>query len=78
MPDKRGGSALGMMEEMIAALSDKHAQLDVQLRSVTLNLGGTRLGLELNGTVTMAVHMRDLTDKERDAHIAHNIAASKR
>ncbi|MCI4352575.1 MAG: hypothetical protein L3K14_04225 [Thermoplasmata archaeon] len=78
MPEKRGPSSSGMVEDLIAALSDKHTQLDLQLRSVRLNLAGTRLGLELNGVVTMTAHMRDLTEKERDAHITHNIAAAKR
>jgi len=67
----------GIVEGLIGALSDKHTQLDVQLRNLTLSLGGSQLGLELNGTVTVAVHMRDLSEEERDAHIAHNIAAAK-
>lgn len=78
MPTQSAVMDRGMVEDLIAALSDKHAQLDVQLRSLKINLGGTRLGLEMNGTVTMAVHMRDLTEKERDAHVAHNIATAKR
>jgi hypothetical protein len=77
MPSEGEAMGKGLVEGLIDALSDKHAQLDLQLRGLTLNLGGSRLGLQASGTVTLAVHMRDLTDEERDAHVAHNIAAAK-
>jgi len=77
MPAEGEAMGKGLVEGLIGALSDKHTQLDVQLRSLTLSFGGTQLGLELNGTVTVAVHMRDLTEGERDAHVAHAIAAAK-
>ena len=77
MPAEGEAMGKGIVEGLIGALSDKHTQLDVQLRNLTLSVGGSQLGLELNGTVTVAVHMRDLSEEEREAHIAHNIAAAK-
>ncbi|MEM0119969.1 MAG: hypothetical protein QW688_00795 [Thermoprotei archaeon] len=60
---------------MIEALSDKHSQLDVRLQNVVLRMPGSRLGLEINGAISFAVHMRDLSDEEKQAHIAKNMAA---
>jgi hypothetical protein len=62
------------MEGLIDALSDKHSQLDLRLQGLTLTLGDSRLAVRLSGTVTVAIHMRDLTDAEKDAHATSNIA----
>ena len=65
----------GLLEGVIEALSDKHSQVDVRLDGLTLSMGDSRLALHLSGTLTVSVHMRDLTDGEKDelatAHIAH-------
>lgn len=64
----------GLFEGFIEALSDKHSQLDVRLQGLTLALGDSRFAVRLSGTVTVAIHMRELTDAEKDAHAATNIA----
>ena len=64
----------GLVEGVIDALSDKHSQVDLRLQGLTLSLGDSRLALRLSGTVTVAVHMRDLTTAEKDAHAEANIA----
>lgn len=65
----------GLLEGLIEALSDKHSQVDLRLDGLTLSLGDSRLAVRLSGTVTVSVHMRDLTGGEKDAlataHIAH-------
>jgi hypothetical protein len=63
-----------LVEGLIGALSDKHSQMDLRLNALTLSLGGSRLGLQLSGSVSVAIHMRDLTDGEKEAHVASNIA----
>lgn len=65
------------MEGLIEALSDKHGQLDLRLQNLVVRLAGSRLGLEISGTITVAIHMRDLSEEERQAHIARNVAALK-
>lgn len=72
-----GGDVLGksMVEGLIDALSDKHTQLDLRLRGLTLNVVGAPVRLEVNGTVTLSVHMRDLTKEENVALVAAHIAA---
>jgi hypothetical protein len=63
----------GMFERLIEALSDKHSQLDLNFQRVSLRLPGMQqLGVELNGTVTLSVHMRDLTDQEKETFAAKN------
>jgi hypothetical protein len=67
----------GMFEGLIEALADKHSQLDLNFQKVSLRLPGMQqLGIELNGTITLSVHMRDLTDQEKEALAARNPALS--
>lgn len=63
----------GLVEGVIDALTDKHSQLDLRLRGLTLSLGDSRLSLRVSGDVTLAVHMRDLTEDEKAAHVASNV-----
>ncbi len=65
----------GLVEGVIDALTDKHSQLDLRLRGLTLSLGDSRLSLRLSGDVTVAVHLRDLTEDEKSAHVASNVAS---
>lgn len=59
---------------IIEALTDRQSQLDIRLNDLTLRWAGTPFSVQLSGTVTVAVHMRDLTDKEKAAHVAANVA----
>lgn len=74
MTEETGEIGKGLMEGLIDALSDKHSQLDIRLEGLTLSMGDSRLALHLSGTVSLAIHLRDLTDAEKDAHAAASIA----
>ncbi len=65
----------GLVEGLIEALSDKHSQVDIRLQDLTMNLGGSRVAVKVSGAITVAVHMRDLTPPEKEAHVASNLAA---
>jgi hypothetical protein len=65
----------GVVEGIIDALTDKHSQLDLRLQGLALSLGDSRVSLKLSGTVSVAVHLRDLTDEEKAAHAASNLAS---
>ncbi len=67
----------GMIEGLLVALSDKHTQLDLRLKGLTLNIVGAPVKLELNGTLTVSVHMRDMTKEESAALAAEHIAQTK-
>ncbi len=64
----------GMIEGAIEALTGKHSQLEVELGGVRVHLPGTRFAVELNGMVTVSVHMREMTDAEHQALAAGHAA----
>ncbi|MCW6167442.1 MAG: hypothetical protein LVQ64_03235 [Thermoplasmatales archaeon] len=65
----------GLVEGVIQGLTDKHSQLDLRLRGLTLSMGDSRLSVRVSGDVIVAVHMRDLTEDEKAAHVASNVAS---
>ncbi|HZW54902.1 MAG TPA: hypothetical protein VFF30_01285 [Nitrososphaerales archaeon] len=78
-----GGSMVaeveGMLEGLIEALADKHSQLELNFQRVTLRVPGMQqVGVELDGTVTLSVHMRELSSEEKQALSAKNVAAMAR
>lgn len=75
MADETAEISKGVVEGIIDALSDKHGQFDLRFQNLAVNLGGTRMSLQLTGGVTMSVHLRELTEAEKDAHVASNLAA---
>ncbi|PSN83272.1 hypothetical protein B9Q13_03605 [Candidatus Marsarchaeota G2 archaeon ECH_B_SAG-G16] len=68
----------GLFEGLIEALSDKHSQLDIRINGLTLSFEGIPLSIELNGMISLSVHMRDLTDEEKQAYVQHNVSSLKR
>ena len=53
--------------EVVEALSNRHGQVDIRLDrfAVRLPFGGE---IELSGAMTVSVHLRELSDRERKAH----------
>ncbi len=75
MSDESGELSKGLLEGMIEALSDKHSQMDIRLQGLSLDLGGDRrLRVTMSGTVSVSVHMRDLTPEEKSAHMEASVA----
>jgi hypothetical protein len=65
----------GLFEGLIEALADKHSQLDLNFQNVSLRLPGIQqLGVELNGKLTLSVHMREMSEDEKEALAAKNVA----
>ena len=64
----------GLFEGLINALGNKHSELDLSFEHTRLTMPGTQVGIELNGVVTLTVHMRELTDNEKKAMAEKNIA----
>lgn len=65
----------GLVEGLIEALANKHSQLDINFQKTGVRiLGMQQLGIELNGVVTLTVHMRDLTEEEKKASATKNVA----
>lgn len=74
MAEESGGISKGLVEGLIEALSNKHSQLDVRLQGLSVSVGDSRLAVRLSGTVSLAIHLRDLSDAEKEAHSVANIA----
>jgi hypothetical protein len=74
VPNEGEEMSKGMVEGLIEALSDKHSQLEVRLQDLAISLGDPRMALHVSGTLKVSMHMRDLTDGEKDAHAAAAIA----
>lgn len=53
--------------DLVAALEDRRGDIDIRLDHVTLHLPMIPQALELNGEVSMSIHFRSLSDKEKNA-----------
>ncbi len=62
-----------VLENVIDSMGDKYSQLDINFQKTTLKLPGIPQTLELNGTVTVTVHMRSLTEEEKRASADRNV-----
>ena len=70
---RAGGVERGVIAGLLEALADKHSQLDINLQKVTIKLPNMQVGVELDGLVTVTVHMRNLTEDEKKASAARNV-----
>jgi hypothetical protein len=64
----------GLFEGLIDALADKHSQLDLNFQKTSFKLPSMQASVEVNGLITLTVHMRDLTAEEKQASAAKNVA----
>jgi len=59
--------------DLMTALSNHHGQIELHLEHVSLRLPFTGQTVELNGDVSLSVHLRELSDRERAAHAARQV-----
>ena len=59
---------------LLEALSDKHAQVDINLQGMSIKSPRTGIAVELDGMVTVNCHIRELTEGEKKASAARNVA----
>ena len=64
---------LKFFEGLIESLADKHSQLDINFQKTNIKLPGLEKTLEIDGLVTLTVHVRDLTDEEKKASSKKNV-----
>jgi hypothetical protein len=60
---------MGLME----ALSNRHGEMNIRLEHVTLRLPMVPEAFELNGMLTVSVHLRELSEKEKDARVSKEV-----
>ncbi len=63
----------GIFRSVLEAIGDKYSQLDINFQKTTLKIPGIQQTLELNGLVTLTVHLRDLTEEEKRASAERNV-----
>ncbi len=74
MPDANDGPVVPHpLVELIEALSDRQGELELSLEHVTLKFPMIPDPIELNGTLTVSMHLRELSDKEKTAHVAKRV-----
>jgi hypothetical protein len=59
--------------DMVEALSDRQGEVELRLEHLALRLPLMPEAIEINGQVTLSVHLRELSDKEKAAHAAKEI-----
>jgi len=62
-----------LFQDFVQAIADRHGEVDIRLEHLQLRLPLLRESVELNGTITVSVHMRQLTEKEKQARVAREI-----
>ena len=63
-----------LIEGLIEALANKHSEVDLNFQRVTLRVPGMQqIGIELNGTISLSVHMHDMSEEERRAISAKRV-----
>ncbi len=64
---------VNFFEGLIESLADKHSQLDINFQKTNIKLPGIEKTLEIDGLVTLSVHVRELTDEEKKASSKKNV-----
>jgi|GEM_PF-3018951 len=59
--------------DMIEALADRQGEIDLRLEHLTLRLPLMPQAIEVNGAVSVSVHLRALTEKEKAARVAKEV-----
>ena len=72
-PPPTGSSDSNLFQDFIQAIADRHGELDIHLEHLSLRLPLLKESLELNGTISVSVHLRDLTDREKQARVAKEL-----
>ncbi len=71
-------SESNLFQDFVQAIADRHGQMDIRLEHLSLRLPLLKESVELNGTISVTVHMRDLTDKEKNARVAKELRSLAR
>jgi hypothetical protein len=67
----------GILERLLADMTDKNSELEINLHNFSVKVPRTGLSLELSGLVTVSMRMRDLTASEKNAPGAKRLPASR-
>lgn len=68
----------GILERLLADMTDKHSEVEINLQNFTVKVPKTGLSLELSGLLTVSMHMRDLTGPERNSPAGKRLPVASR
>ena len=71
---KSGEAERNLFEGLITALADKQSQVDLTFNRTSIRFPGTSVGMEISGAISLVVHMRELTDEEKQMLAEKNVA----
>lgn len=63
----------GFLDGLIESLADKHSQLDINFQKTNIKLPGLEHSVQIDGLVTLTVHVRELTEEEKKASSQKNV-----
>jgi hypothetical protein len=63
----------GFLDGIIESLADKHSQLDINFQNTNIKLPGLEQSVQIDGLVTLSIHVRELTDEEKQASSKKNV-----
>lgn len=77
-PTITAGDASNPFLELVEALANRHGEVDVHLEHLSLKLPMIRETVELNGSITVSLKFRELTEKEKQANVAREVRQHSR
>jgi hypothetical protein len=66
-------SGANLFQDWVTAMSNQRGEMDVRLENITFKLPFIPEPVELNGSVTVSFHLRELSPKEREARVAKEV-----
>jgi hypothetical protein len=63
-----------LFDGILGTLSGKHSQFDINLQRMSVKFPNIGMSVDLDGLVTVTCHVRDMTEDEKKASAARNVA----
>jgi hypothetical protein len=70
----KSGERVRLIEGLIEALQNKQSEIALNFHKTSIGIPRLRTTMELNGSISVTVHMRDLTDNEKQAYAQRAVA----
>jgi hypothetical protein len=65
--------ATNPFQDWMNAMTDQRGEVELRLEGVSLKIPFLPEPVEVNGTVSLSFHVRELTDKEKEARVAKEV-----
>jgi hypothetical protein len=72
--EQKSGERIRLISELIDALQGKQSEIALNFHKTSIGIPRLRTTMELNGSVSVTVHMRDLSESEKEAYAQRSVA----